>query len=259
MVQQHPMVRITARPRTIGVEEGGRGRKKPAANLSLKNAIVPVLPRVVPLKLDPRRAADDTAHGKADQRLYDQAAAILQTIVRDHATSPAAPGACAAGQDPGAAGTVRGCDRDGDGAQVKFLRMPPRRRVRSCWVSGSNEQGRESCRGRARRARRRASQVSGQPVGAWSPRGQSAPRDARACEGHGSHVRECSGAVRHQPADRAEIPDVRGGGAGAVPWARRYNRKRYDLAVKAFSDLAAHFPETRYEAWWRAAELYESV
>ena len=34
-----------------------------------------------------------TARGKADQRLYDQAAADLQTLVRDHSTSPAAPGA----------------------------------------------------------------------------------------------------------------------------------------------------------------------
>jgi hypothetical protein len=34
-------------------------------------------------------------------------------------------------------------------------------------------------------------------------------------------------------------------------------RKRYDLAAKAFADLGAHFPETRYDAWWRAAELYD--
>jgi hypothetical protein len=28
-------------------------------------------------------------------------------------------------------------------------------------------------------------------------------------------------------------------------------------AARAFVDLATHFPQTRYDAWWRAAELYD--
>jgi outer membrane protein assembly factor BamD (BamD/ComL family) len=33
--------------------------------------------------------------------------------------------------------------------------------------------------------------------------------------------------------------------------------KRYDLAAAAFQDLGTRFPQTKYDAWWRAGELYE--
>jgi tetratricopeptide (TPR) repeat protein len=33
--------------------------------------------------------------------------------------------------------------------------------------------------------------------------------------------------------------------------------KRYDLAAAAFENLATRFPRTRYDAWWRAGELYD--
>ncbi len=32
---------------------------------------------------------------------------------------------------------------------------------------------------------------------------------------------------------------------------------RYDLAAAAFSDLGTKFPATRYDAWWRAAQLFD--
>ena len=35
------------------------------------------------------------------------------------------------------------------------------------------------------------------------------------------------------------------------------DRKLYDLAAETFSDLGTRFPETRYDAWFSAAELYE--
>ena len=33
--------------------------------------------------------------------------------------------------------------------------------------------------------------------------------------------------------------------------------KRYDLAAQAFDDLGTRFLDTRYDAWFRAGELYE--
>jgi hypothetical protein len=35
------------------------------------------------------------------------------------------------------------------------------------------------------------------------------------------------------------------------------DRRLYDLAAEAFADLGTRFPETRYDAWFSAAELYE--
>ena len=41
-------------------------------------------------------------------------------------------------------------------------------------------------------------------------------------------------------------------------WPRRTTTlKRYDLAAAAFNDLATRFPQTRYDAWWRAAETLD--
>jgi len=33
--------------------------------------------------------------------------------------------------------------------------------------------------------------------------------------------------------------------------------KSFDRAAKAFADLGDRFPETRYDAWWEAGELYQ--
>ncbi len=35
------------------------------------------------------------------------------------------------------------------------------------------------------------------------------------------------------------------------------DRRLYDLAAQTFADLGTRFPETRYDAWFSAAELYE--
>jgi TolA-binding protein len=35
------------------------------------------------------------------------------------------------------------------------------------------------------------------------------------------------------------------------------DRKLYDLAAETFADLGTRFPETRYDAWFSAGELYE--
>jgi TolA-binding protein len=33
--------------------------------------------------------------------------------------------------------------------------------------------------------------------------------------------------------------------------------KRYDLAAKTFADLATRYPDTKFDAWFTAAELYD--
>jgi hypothetical protein len=33
--------------------------------------------------------------------------------------------------------------------------------------------------------------------------------------------------------------------------------KRFDEAARVFTELAERYPETEYEAWFRAAEVYE--
>jgi hypothetical protein len=35
------------------------------------------------------------------------------------------------------------------------------------------------------------------------------------------------------------------------------DRRLYDLAAQTFADLGTRFPQTRYDAWFSAAELYE--
>ena len=57
---------------------------------------------------------------------------------------------------------------------------------------------------------------------------------------------------------------ARGGGTAPVAefalWrlGQEYrDRRLYDLAASTFADLGTRFPETRYDAWFSAAELFE--
>ena len=35
------------------------------------------------------------------------------------------------------------------------------------------------------------------------------------------------------------------------------DRKAWDRAASTYSDLATRFPQTRYDAWWRAGDIYD--
>ncbi|MFQ5349939.1 MAG: tol-pal system YbgF family protein, partial [Thermoanaerobaculia bacterium] len=33
--------------------------------------------------------------------------------------------------------------------------------------------------------------------------------------------------------------------------------KKHELAAQSFAELGRRFPQTRFEAWWRAAQIYD--
>ena len=234
--------------------------KKPAAEPVAESAIVPVLPRESPLKLDPGELLMTTARGKADQRLYDQAAADLQTIVRDHATSPAAPGAYLL------LAKIQAQQGRSDDAIATATALRSKFPANAATAEGSVLLGQwiERSKGENRVvvARGVLADVPVKfPDSPWAPRALAAKALLETRE----RVKDTDPTFGNVPAQFVTNQQIAqkyptSAEAELALWSvgEEYeNRKRYDLAVKAFSDLATHFPETRYEAWWRAAELYD--
>jgi len=234
--------------------------KKPSAEPVAESAIVPVLPRESPLKLDPGELLMTTARGKADQRLYDQAAADLQTIVRDHSTSPAAPGAYLL------LAKIQAQQGRSDDAIATATALRSKFPAHAATAEGSVLLGQwiERSKGENRVVIARgvlADVPVTFPDSPWAPRALAAKALLETRES----VKDTDPTFGNVPAQFVTNQQIAqkyptSAEAELALWSvgEEYeNRKRYDLAVKAFSDLATHFPETRYEAWWRAAELYD--
>jgi len=201
-----------------------------------------------------------TARGKADQRLYDQAAADLQTIVRDHSTSPAAPGAYLL------LAKIQAQQGRPDDAIATATALRSKFPATAAAAEGSVLLGQwiERSKGENRVALARgvlADVPVKFPDSPWAPRALAAKALLETRE----RVKETDPTFGNVPAQFVTNQQIAqkyptSAEAELALWSvgEEYeNRKRYDLAAKAYSDLATHFPETRYDAWWRAAEVYE--
>ena len=246
----------------------GKAPKKPAATSTKKpadeppagNAIVPVVPKESPLKPDPGELLLGAARGKADARLYDQALTDLQTIVHDHATSTAAPGAYllmakvqaqqGRSDDAIASATALRAKFPASGSTAEGSVLLGQ------WIERSRQENRVVV------ARGILADVPVKfPDSPWAPRALAAKALLETRE----RVKETDptfGSVPAQFLTNREIAEkyATSPEAELAFWqvGEEYDsRKRYDLAAKAFADLGTHFPETRYDAWWRAAELYD--
>jgi TolA-binding protein len=238
----------------------GASAKKPPAEPVAETAVVPVLPRESPVKPDAGELLLTSARGKAEQRLYDQAVADLQTIVHDHSTSPVAPSAYlllakiqsqqGRSDDAIATATALRTKFPGHVASAEGSVLLGQ------WIERSKSADRVAA------ARGVLADVPVKfPDSPWAPRALAAKALLETRE----RVKETDPAFGNVPAQfvtNRQIAEkyVTSPEAELALWAigEEYeNRKRYDLAAKAFTDLATHFPETRYDAWWRAAELYE--
>ena len=164
------------------------------------------------------------------------------------------------GEGPAPAGRSDDAIASATALRTKFPTSGRPPRDRCCLVSGSSA----AVERIAWRSRVGSSRTSGEvsldsPVGTACTRRESAARDTRARQGR--WIRR-SGACRHSssPIERslricAALPE-----AELALWqvGEEYeNRKRYSSRGQAFADLGTHFPETRYDTWWRAAELYD--
>jgi serine/threonine protein kinase/TolA-binding protein len=223
-------------------------------------AIVPVLPRASPQRVDPGRLLLTAARSKYDAKLLDQARADVQVLLRDHPSSTAAPGAWLL------SARIDADQGRLDEAIAALSQLRSRFPDDAANAEGSVRLG--QLLERTKRADRvpLARQVLGDvprafPDSPWAPRAlaQRALLETR------ERVKDTDPALGSVPAallsHRALVEQYPSAPEAEFSWwqmaAFYEDRKIYDKAAAACSELGTRFPETRYDAWWRAAEIYD--
>ena len=258
----------------VGVAVPGRGQRPaaprapaapvtppPAAATPLEGAaIVPVLPRASPQRVDPGGLMLSAARTKYDSKMLDQARADVQALLRDHPSSAAAPGAW-----------LLAARIDADQGRVDDA-IAALSQLRNGFADDpANAEGgvrlgqlleRSKRPDRIPLARQVLADVPRKfPDSPWAPRAlaQRALLETR------ERVKDTDPVLGSVPAavlsHRSLVEQYPSAPEAEFSWwqlaAFYEDRKIYDKAAAACSELATRFPQTRYDAWWRAAELYD--
>jgi outer membrane protein assembly factor BamD (BamD/ComL family) len=201
------------------------------------------------------------AKAKYDTRLFDQALADLRTITTEHAASPSAPVAYLL------IGQIHEEQSRPADAMAAYVELRSRN-------GGTEEEAQATYRLAELTLR------SKRPDRVKVARDLLAEIPARH-SASGWALRALTAKAALETRERVKEPDAVVG--GSAPAALATNRllverypgtpqaeaalwqlgegyeglKRYDLAAAAFKDLGSRYARTRYDAWWRAGEIYE--
>jgi len=210
---------------------------------------------------DPGATLLNVARAKFDAKLLDQAAGDLQTLVKTHPSSASAPAALLM------LANIRSQQSRPEDAMAVYVELRSRYRTSPLAAEAAVRYAelvmRSDRRDRASEARETLTAVARDyPETIWGPRALSARADIERRE----NIKE------QDAASGGEVP------AALLTWrdlVERYpsaaesqhalwnlanayeDLRRYDFAAQTFTVLATRFPETRYDAWWKAAELYD--
>jgi outer membrane protein assembly factor BamD (BamD/ComL family) len=232
----------------------------PAATPLSGAAIVPALPRASPQRVDPGALLLTAARTKYDAKLLDQAQADVQTILREHATSAAVPAAWLL-----AARIASDQGRSDDAIQALT-------RLRSQFPDDTGNAEGALLLARMLERTKRPDRVSlaitalGDvpqkfPDSPWAPRAlaQRALIETRErVKGGDSVLGSVPAAFLTNRTIVEKYPtSPEAESAGWQVGSLYEDRKKWDRAAAAYSDLATRFPQTRYDAWWKAAEIYD--
>ena len=210
-----------------------------------------------------RRAATllRVAEAKYDNRLFDQALADLGTITAEHAATPAAPAAYLL------IARIREQQSRPDDAMAAYVEVRSRHPGTEAEAEASYRLAQLTLRSkRADRVAAASDLLSQIPsrhrFSVWAPRALAAKAALETREKIkapdpvlGTTASAALATNRLLIERYRNAPE-----AQAALWevgAAYEDARRYDLAAAAFHDLGTRFPQTRYEAWWRAGELYE--
>jgi serine/threonine protein kinase/TolA-binding protein len=217
--------------------------------------------RSSPKSVDTGATMLDVARAKYDTRLYDQALADLRTITTTHHASTAAAAAYLL------MGQIHEQQSRPEDAMAAYVELRSRHPRTDAAAQGTFRLAQLTVRtkrpDRVKSARDLFGAVpSEHPSSVWAPRALAAKAALEAREKIKEHDAVLGANVsaamttnrllaqRYPSAPEAELALWQLGDAYD-------DLKRYDLAATAFETLATRFPLTRYDAWWRAAELYD--
>jgi TolA-binding protein len=247
--------RATDRSKRVSASEAAE------AKTEAETAVVPDLPESSPVKIDPGASLLAVAQAKADARLYDQAFADLQTLVRDHPSSESAPVALLT-----MAG-IRQQQSRPDDAMAVYVELRSRYRG----TPAAAEAGfrfsqlllRSNRPDRIRVARDTFAAVARDyPQTAWAPRALAAKAEIEERERLREVDQAAGGSVPSALITWRQIidrhPDSPEAESALWNLARGYEElRRYDFAAQTYALLGTRFPNPKYDAWWRAAEIYD--
>ena len=230
----------------------------PAAPV-VDSPIGPVVPKATLTDPGPQRLT--VARSKADARLFDQAIADLYSLLREHPSSAAAPGAYLL------LGRIYERQSRADDAMAAYVELRSRFGGTEASAEGALQLAQLLMRSRQRdrvpAARALLAKVAEQH--AQSP---LAPRALAAKAGIENREKlkerdDVLGATVPSALVTSRLlveryPTSREAEGSLWQLGEAYDDlKRYDLAAQAFARLGEAFPQTRYNAWWRAGEIHE--
>jgi serine/threonine protein kinase/TolA-binding protein len=203
----------------------------------------------------------EVARAKYDTRLYDQALADLRTITTTHRASAATPAAYLL------MGQIHEQQSRPDDAMAAYVELRSRHPRTDAAAQGTFRLAQLTVRtkrpDRVKSARDLFGAVSIEhPSSVWAPRALAAKAALEAREKIKEHDdvlgANVSAAVATNRLLAERYPAAPETELALWQLGEAYDdRKRYDLAAAAFEALATRFPLTRYDAWWRAAEIYD--
>jgi serine/threonine protein kinase/TolA-binding protein len=235
-----------------------RGSSTPAASDNAPSEAASVVP--APAAPDPATQLLRAARTKADAHRYDEALVDLRSILHNHASSGEVPGAFLL------MGRIAQQQRrweDGIAActQVRS-RFPSSAATPEASVLLGQMLERSKRPDRVEQARAVLAEVPQRfPDSPWAPRALSAKAlletrervkgtDPALGSVPAAFVSNLQLATRYPASPQAEV----------AMWQAAEvleDKKAYERAAQMFLDLAARFPSTRYDAAWRAAEIYD--
>jgi outer membrane protein assembly factor BamD (BamD/ComL family) len=201
------------------------------------------------------------AEAKYNNRLFDQALADLNTITTEHTTAPAAPAAYLL------IARIREQQSRPDDAMAAYVDVRSRHAGTEAAAEASYRLAQLTLRSKRPDRVAAAHDILAQIPAAhaasiWAPRALAAKAALETRERItapdavlGTTASAALATNRLLIARYGKAPE-----AEAALWALGAgydDAKRYDLAAAAFQDLGTRFPQTKYDAWWRAGELYD--
>ena len=201
------------------------------------------------------------ARAKYDTRLYDQALADLRTITTTHPASAATPAAYLL------TGQIHEEQSRPNDAMAAYVELRSRHPRTDAAAQGTFRLAQLTVRTKRPDRVKSARDLFGavpieHPSSAWAPRALAAKAALEAREKIKEHDdvlgANVSAAVATNRVLAERYPAAPEAELALWQLGEAYDdRKRYDLAAAAFEALATRFPLTRYDAWWRAAEIYD--
>ena len=211
--------------------------------------------------VDPAIRELEVARDQFAAKLTDPALATLEGLIADNPKSPVVPDAYLLTAE------IKHATHQDDEAMATYVevrtRFPKDPRAAQAGFRLGQLQAASGDKSRQEAARQAYREVASEfPQSPWAARALAAEADLEQDRGLFQRDDRLATSVPAALVTLRQLVELAPGAPEAEKafWdlGEMYEKmKRYDLAAQAFGDLGTRFPQTRYDAWWRAGQLYD--